>query len=219
MRFVSIALLIFSFSFLALAQSPEKPQLVDRFGKLINDELQGRVMRFEDELAKDGSIGFVILKGPEVGRYFDQRRIIGCGIFTKLPTDKLLFKFSDVQAETSIEFWKVPKGYDSAEFADATPDYKLNLTEPVEMTVSMDSDDFCPRYFELDWYAKFLIANPTLNGRAVIDLRKNNEFLSRVALYRKELVGYGVAANRMRFYHKHFHGEHDEQFWLIPSKK
>jgi len=137
----------------------------------------------------------------------------------RLPLEKLSFRFADNKNEIRVEFWKIPQGYDSAEFRPNIPDYKLNLTEPTELTVSMASDDFCPQYFELNWYAKFLIANPLLTGRAVIDVHTKKEFLSRVARYKKELIGYGIASNRMRYYYKHFHGEHDEQFWLIPPKR
>jgi hypothetical protein len=215
-----LLLLIFSLSpALGSLGQTDKPEMLDSFGKISNDDLQFHVQIFQSELSRDGSTGLAILHGPGLAPYFNQRRIMGCSLFLKWPEDRIQFSFANDQNDTRVEFWKIPKGFRSPEFTPNAPDYRLRPDKPVEMTVSMASDEFCPMYFKLDWYAKFLVANPALKGRAVIDVRTRNEFISRVIRYRKKLLRYGVASDRMQYYHRHFHGEHDEQFWLIPQKR
>jgi hypothetical protein len=122
-----------------------QPQMLDSFGRISNDDLQARVLLFQQQLANDGSTGFVILDGPKLINHFNQRRIIGCCRFMKLPEENLQFKFANDQDEIKVEFWKIPKGFASATFVPSMPDFKLDLTKPVEMTVSMATDEFCPR--------------------------------------------------------------------------
>jgi len=113
-----------------------QPQMLDSFGRISNDDLQARVLLFQQQLANDGSTGFVILDGPKLINHFNQRRIIGCCRFMKLPEENLQFKFANDQDEIKVEFWKIPKGFASATFVPSIPDFKLDLTKPVEMTVS-----------------------------------------------------------------------------------
>jgi hypothetical protein len=141
-----------------------QPKMQDWFGRISNDDLQARVQTFQSELTIDGAAGLAVLHGPGLVPYFNQRRNIGCSRFLKWPEGMIQFRFANDQNGTRVEFWKIPKGFISTEFRPNVPDYRLNLGKPIEMTVSMATDEFCPTYFELNWYAKFLVANPTLKA-------------------------------------------------------
>jgi len=216
MKFRLAVILIIFYSLALQGQTPVKPERLDVFGKISNDDLQARVLYFQEELSKDESTGLAVLYGPPLLQYFNQRRITGCNRFMRISEENIRYKFVGGHDEVRVEFWKIPKGFNSPELVPNEPDYKLELVKPVEMTASMATDEFCPRFFEIDWYAKFLLANPSLNGRAVFDVRTKKDFVARVRKYKKELLGLGVASDRMRYYHKHFRGERDEQFWLVP---
>jgi hypothetical protein len=216
---LGVVLLLVAVTLTTLGQKTVKPEKIDEFRKLSNDDLQARVLNFQQQLAKDNSTGFVVLAGEPLAMYFNQRRIMGCNRFMKFPTDNFQFKFLSNTTEVRVEFWKIPAGYRSKEFTAPEPDYKLPISKPVELTTSMFDDEFCPRYFDVAWYAHFLVANPRLSGRAVIDVKTKREFIGRVSSYRRELAKFGVAPNRMRYFLKHFDGEKDEQFWLVPPKR
>jgi len=197
----------------------EQPIQVDEFGKIGNDDLMAHVDYFQDQIQKSDYVGFIILHGSTLAKYLDKRRIEGCNRWRRYPVDSFKFVFAKDQSDTLVEFWKVPKGFSSPKFTPTVLDYKLdNLTKPIELTKSMATDEFCPTYFDLDWYAHFLNANPRITGRVVIDVKSEKVFRNRVYKYRKELLRRGVSSSRIRYFHRHFNGERDEQFWLMPNK-
>jgi len=214
---VAILLILINNGAVCFAQ--EQPTQVDQFGKIINDDLMAHVDWFQDQLQKSGSIGFVVLHGSTLSKYLNKRRIEGCNRWRKYPVDSFKFVFAPEQDDVSVEFWTVPKGFSSPKFTPTTLDYRLpNLKAPLELTNSMSTDEFCPTYFDLDWYTSFLNANPRFTGRVVIDVKSEKVFRNRVYKYQKELLKRGISSSRIRYFRRHFNGERDEQFWLVPSK-
>jgi hypothetical protein len=203
------------------AQTSERPELVDKFSMESNDGLLTRVDNFQVHLHGSNAKGFVILSGSfSVAKYIIQRRMEGCLIMRGYSVDSLKFVFNnDDKYSMDVEFWTVPKGLESGKFVPTIPDYKLtDLTEPIELSVSMATDDFCPRHFDLEWYSRFMTANPAFRGKAVID-SSPSEFVRRASKYRNELKKLGVSSSRVRFIRRHFPHERDEQWWLIPPMK
>ena len=196
----------------------EQPTKVDQFGKASNDDLMAHVDWFQDQLLKSGSDGFVVLHGSTLSKYLNKRRIEGCNRWRRHPLDNFKFVFAPGQDDVSVEFWTVPKGFSSPKFTPTVLDYKRpNLKAPLELTHSMTTDEYCPTYFDLDWYADFLNANPRFTGRVVIDVKFEKVFRNRVHKYRKELLKRGISSSRIKYFRRHFNGERDEQFWLVPN--
>jgi hypothetical protein len=206
--------LLIVLAFKGFGQDGPKAIQIDEFGKATNDDLQARVDNFQAQISNGKSRGFVILYGSAWAKYLNQRRIEGCNLMRRYPVDSLKFIFVENQDEVKVEFWKVPNGVESSRFTPTIPDYKLN-----ELTTSMATDDFCPRHFDVDWYAHFMNANPTFSGRVVIDVKGEKAFQGRVHKYQIELERLGVSKKRIRYFHRRLHGERDEQFWLIPVRQ
>jgi hypothetical protein len=216
--YLAVILLIL-LSAAAVLTAQKQPTQVDQFGKVSNDDLMAHVDEFQNQLQKSGSIGFVILHGGTLGKYLNKRRIEGCNIWRRYPADSFKFAFANSQEDTLVEFWMVPKGFSSPKFTPTIFDYKLaKLIKPLELTHSMTTDEFCPRYFDLDWYAHFLNANPRFTGRVVIDVKSEKIFRNRINKYKMELLKRGVLSQRIKYFRRHFNGERDEQFWLVPHR-
>ncbi len=219
-RLIPIIVLLFASA--AAAQDQPNAVLVDELGfrnSQSNDALQVVVDRFQTEV-RHGGKGVVILTGSPLTNHLNKRRIEGCGIMLHYPADNLVFVFEPEAKDHLLEFWIVPLTNTDQRFIPKPLDYRLpDLTGPVELTASMYLDDFCPRKFDLEWYSHFLKDNPTFSGKAVIDTTTRRSFYQRVQRARNELKKYGLDAKRVRFEFRHFHGERDEQYWLIPHPK
>ena len=199
---------------------PSKPELVDEFGPVGNDPLMFRVSIFENRIKDINGTGTIVLGGNSWQKHVNKQRIEGCHAWMKIPTDRINFLFKQGSGELSVEFWLIPSGIRFAPPHTEDVSYKLDdLTKPVEFTNSMALEEYCPRIFDLDLYAKFLIANPNFTGRVVINSKTNNDFLRRVSRYRKQLNNLQITSSRIRYFRHRFYGERDEQFWLIPSKQ
>ena len=214
-----LALAIITFGSVLFAQTSAEPELVDGFGKASNDELLARIDNFQDQLRGRDSVGFVVLSGSSLSMYLNKRRIEGCNIMRHYPADSFKFVFSEDPVNVVVELWKVPRATESTKFTPTIPDYKLtDLNEPIELSVSMATDDFCPRHFDLEWYSHFMAANPSFRGKVVID-SSAREFIRRANKYRNKLETLGVLPSRVRFIRRNFPHERDEQWWLIPPAK
>jgi hypothetical protein len=180
--------------------------------------LLARVDNFQIHLSKTKTQGFVFLSGDTLTKYINQRRIEGCNLMRRYPLERFTFVFDNKNkdAKVGFQFWSAPLGYSDEKFVATRPDYKLvDLKKPVELSTSMFDDEFCPRHFNLEWYARFLNANPKFTGRVVFDVKSRKVFLNRVRLRRIALSKLGVATKRITYIRHRFGGEQDEQFWMI----
>ena len=214
----SVGLIILLIAFLSsLAQ--DGPKLVDEFGREPDGALLARIDNFWIQL-KDGSQGVAVLTSTTLGNYLNKRRIEGCNLMRRYPKDSLIFVFEKERQDYWVRLWKIPKDSLDSRFVPTKLDYRLpQLDHSLELTSSMAAGGECPLHFDIAWYANFLRANPTFTGKAVFNTRTNRDFLSRVAKYRRKLTDEGIDIQRVRFFRRHFNGETDEQFWLIPQKK
>jgi len=214
-RFITV-ILTFTTTFLfCLAQN--KPELVDEFEQVKNDELMARVDNLWNQLLNNNSNGFVILSGTSLQKHINQRRIEGCNYWRKYPRNSLKYIFEN-DSNLKLQFWSVPKLIDDPRFQERPLTYELNdLDKPVELSTSTATDEYCPRVFDLEWYSHFMVSNPRFTGKVVIDTSKQN-FSVRVSKYRRKLAILGVKPSRIRFFRRHFYHERDEQWWLIPPK-
>jgi len=198
----------------------QEPEKIDEFGQPSNDALSTRVKVFADQLAnKDDAFGFIRVNGPKWLQYRYLKKIEGCNRWWKRPVDLFKFTLGVEQDDLRIEFWSVPKSKKFNGFVPTVLDYRIpTLSEPVELTVSGGTDEYCPTYFDVEWFSKFVVANPTFFGKVVIDTSKK-DFLKRVGKYRKQFADLGVKPSRVRFFRHHFYHERDEQWWLIPQAR
>lgn len=218
-KILAVGVLMALCSYSGWPQSDDRWLIVDEFGRTTNDELMSRVDRFHEALDKrDDTVALVILYGPRTAQYLNQRRIEGCSRWRKHPSGRFRFVFGPEEHPTQIQvkFYLVAK--DSNIKVDP-PDYKLpNLKKGIELNGAFETDEYCPRYFDVERYSHFMIANPTFRGRVLID-SSSKEFVRRVTKYREELEKLGVAPSTVKFLRRHFIHERDEQWWLIPAKR
>jgi hypothetical protein len=195
----------------------QEPEKVDDFGRTSNDELSTRVKAFADRLAMTDDVsGFVKVNGPKWLQYRFIRKIEGCNRWWRRPEDLFKFILGQEQSELRVEFWSVPGNKNFVGFEQTVLDYRLpDFLIPIELTVHGGTDEYCPTYFDVEWFSKFMVANPTLRGEAVFDTSRP-DFRKRVAKYRKHLERLGVEASRVKFSRSRFYHERDEQWWLIP---
>ena len=210
---------ILLFPLVFVGQTIKQPTEVDEFGALGNDDLMSRVYTLNQQLSKDSNLrAVVIVSGNSWQRQVNVIRIQGCHKWLKIPLDRLTFLF-DSEPEVKVQFWVIPDGTTMSKPETRPVDYDLSdLDKPVELSSSQSTDEYCPRYFDVDLYSHYMIANPSFTGKVIIDATRN-QFVRRVLAYRSQLRKVGVAPPRIRFYRKHFYHERDEQWWLIPPKR
>lgn len=190
--------------------------IVDDFGLVSNDALMSHVEFFHETLDKrDDAVGMIILYGPRITQYLNQRRIEGCSRWRKRPPNRFIFVFGpeeELPTKVQGKFYLVAK---DANIKVDPPDYKLSgLKKPIELNGAFDVDEYCPRDFNLEWYSRFMSANPTFQGKVIINATRS-VFNRRVIEHRKTLEKLGVTRKRVKFIRQHFVHERDEQWWLI----
>jgi hypothetical protein len=197
-----------------------RPRLIAKFtGGVDNDTLAAYMDLFHSERIKTGTPGYVVLRGSNWAKLRNYRRVTGCLRWRNVSSQEVMYVFAETQPVTEVEFWLVPNGIGSENFHPSEPDYRLDdLNEPVEVSVSQATDEYCPIAFDLEYFSRFLKANPYFSGKAVIDSPKKN-FVPRVLRYRTKLSKLGISPDRVRYVRRHFAGERDERWWLIPSKR
>ncbi len=204
----------------SFAQNDDRWLIVDDFGRVSNDTLMYKVESLHETLDKrEDAFGLVILYGPRITQYLNQRRIEGCSRWRKRPAGRFRFIFGPdekLPADVQVKFCLVAK---DTNIKIEPPDYKLSgLKKPVELSASLTTDEYCPRYFDLEWYSHFMSANPTFRGKVIIDASLSM-FNNRVIEHRNALDKLGIGQKRLKFIRRHFVHERDEQWWLIPSKQ
>ena len=217
-RLVPTLFLVVLFIIGTNAQQSTEPVQIDEFGQISNDGLMSRLENLYVELSKQkDSSAVAVLSGNSWERQTNLRRIMGCHEWLKLRTDRISYRFTDVP-EMKVEFWLIPNGTSLSISGTRPVDYDLSdLHKAVEFSASQSTDEYCPRYFDLNLYSRYLKANPSFRGRVMIDTSQR-QFVGRVSTYRKQLSNLGIALSRIRFYRRHFYHERDEQWWLIPAK-
>src|SRR6185369_14187328 len=114
-------------------------------------------------------------------------------LIRKHPQNILKFVFGPEEHEARIKFYLVAR---DANIRIDAPDYKLiDLKRPIELNSAFATDEFCPLHFDLDWYAHFMTANPSIRGKVVVD-SSQKEFIRRISGYRKELEKLGISPSR-----------------------
>ena len=216
-RSLIVALIFLSCSI--AGQTITAPTQVDEFGPLSNDDLLARVHYLDVQLKQNNSLkAIAIISGNSWERQVNLLRLRGCHRWLQIPLDRISF-FFDSESEVKVEFWVLPNGMKLAKSNLRPTDYDLSdLTKPVELSTSQSLEEYCPRYVDVNLYSRYLAANPTFNGKVVIDTSRKH-FVARVSTYRKQLRKLGITESRIRFYRKHFYHEHDEQWWLMPPKR
>lgn len=195
----------------------QEPAQMDEFSFRTQDALMARVDHFAEQLSNTESTGYIKLNGPKWTQYRFLRKIEGCNRWRKRPIDTFKFILGPYQDELKIEFWRVPKGQEGKNFVPTVLDYRMpQLPAPIELSASRNTDEYCPTSSDVEWFSKFMVANPLLKGKVVIDTSKT-EFIKRVVNHRKALLDNGVNPTSVRFIRRKFIHERDEQWWLVPN--
>lgn len=218
MRLHKLVMMVILTATLTYGQATE-PRQIAKFSAVSNDSLLSFVDIFHTERIKAGAHGYVILRGSNWAKLLNYRRITGCLRWRNVSSNEVSYVFAETQSVPEVEFWLTPVGFTSEKFKPSEPDYGLAaLSSPVEVSVSQATDEYCPINFDLEYFSRFLKANPNLSGKAIIDSSKKG-FAKRVASHRKKLSTLGISPGRIIYVRRHFSGERDEQGWLIPARR
>jgi len=199
-------------------------KLVDEFGKMSNDPLQARVFYLMESLYKNNSRGLVALsapKGNSLARYINERRIEGCLLWMKYDTSYLSYVFAERNDDILVQLWEVPQNAPKPQFNLVAHDYKLtDLSKPVRLSMLNVSDEYCPLRFDMEFYSRFLKANPKINGKIVIYEKTAKKYQKERLKYLRELtLKEKVSPKQINFARGKYEGVSDAEFWLIPAKK
>ncbi len=220
--FVFLILLVaFQFCF---SQGKPKAVLIDKFGKIINDELQARIENFYSSTYDTNSKGYVIVHGTkddQLTKYTFERHIKGCFRWGKWSNENFIFVLGEDRIELEVELWKVPSGAGKPQYAETPRDYKLpKLTEPRKIYLLNIADEYCPLYFNVEFYSQFLKANFNLTGKIVIYEKTLKNYQREKRKYLRELTETNnISAERIVFVRGKYYGEPDAEFWYIPNGK
>ena len=214
--------------FLALAfqigfgQESSEIELIDRFGRVSNDELLSRFDPFYQAINGTNSTGYILIhtsKNEPITKYLYGRKIKGCFLNRRVSDKNFIFAFVEDKKESGIEFWKVSKGVEKPKFTEIKPDYNLlGITQPHLVYDNSWEDDYCPLHFDLEFYAKFLKANPTLIGKLIIHGKTLKYFRKHSQDYLKELTEtHKVPQKQLKFVRANQSFEGNVEFWLVPK--
>ncbi len=157
--FFAFLLLLAAFQF-CFSQEKPKTELIWKFGKVINDELLALYDNFYSSVYNSNSKGYIIVYGTKddpLTKYIVERRIKGCFRWGERSDKNFVFVLSKEREEFEVEFWKVPNGADKLQYTETPRDYKLvGLTEPRMIYKLNIADEYCPLYFDIEFYSKFL---------------------------------------------------------------
>jgi len=222
---LTLILLIF-FQNICFAQNQTNSKIVDEFGKLSNDDLQGRVWQFTEILNQNKSYGTIVLFGEKkypLATYINERRIQGCLSYLKVKTDRLSFIFTDDKDEVGGQFWESPNPEQKPSFSETPHDYRLsNLAKPYLIYRFNESiaDEFCPLYFDMEYYSRFLKANPNIIGKIVIREKSADKFQKERLKYLRQLTRKEkVSPKQINIVRGKFKNSSDTEFWLVPLKR
>lgn len=216
-----ISLAAFQFCF---SQDKPKAVLIWKFGKVINDELLAVYDNFYSTVYDTNSKGYVIVYGTEddpLTKYTFESHIKGCFRWTKRSDENFVFVLGENRKEFEVEFWKVPNGADKPQYTETPRDYKLvGLTEPRMFYKLNIADEYCPLYFDMEFYSKFLNANSNLVGKITIYEKTLKSYQREKQKYLRELTATNkVSARQIIFVRGKYYGEPDAEFWLVRQKK
>ena len=206
------------------AQEQSKAILVERFGGLTNDPLQATIYNFIEDITKTNSKGFIIVYGTkksQLSKYLYERKIRGCFQWGNYSDNNFSFALGEDKNDFTIELWKVPVGAEKPRFEEAKRDYNLSqITQPHLIYQYSLSDEYCPLYFDMKFYSRFLNANPNIIGKIVIREKTLSKYNKEKQKYLQELTKTNkVSLKQIKFVRAKYESESDAEFWLIPQKK
>ncbi len=221
-----LLILICLFAILQTSFGQEKPQaiLIDKFGKIINDDLLARFDSFYFSIYDTNSKGYVIVHGTKddpLTKYTFERHIKGCFRMGKRSDENFIFALAEDRDKFEVEIWKVPNGAEKPQFIDMPRDYKLDeLTKPRIVHKLNIADEYCPLFFDMEFYSKFLKANPNIIGKIIIYEKSLKNYQRERLKYLRDLTKTnGVALQQISFVRGKYYGETDAEFWLVPQSK
>jgi len=218
-----VLIVLLAYFQICIGQEESKAVLIDTFSRGSNDDLLARIYNFFPFIDKN-SKGYIIIHGTKISplsKYLYERKIKGCFQWVKYPVKNFDFVLAEDKDEFRVEFWKVPNGSDKPQFVEIIRDYKLSeMTEPYLIYQYSWFDEYCPLYFNLEFYSKFLKANTSnLIGKIVIREKTLTQYRRVRQKYLKELTeSNGISQKQLRFVRAKYEHESDSEFWLVPVK-
>jgi hypothetical protein len=209
---------------ICFAQKTSQAILFDEFEKISNDPLQWRVYNFMQTLDRNDSRGYVVTYGTKenpLAKYFNERRIQGCLLWMKYDLTRFSFIFTEDKDKIGGQFWEIPEGGGKPELQEMPHDYKLTYLMTPQIIDKLNvADEYCPLHFDMQFYARFLNANPNIFAKIIIYQKTANKYQKEKLKYLRELTGKeNVAPRRIKFVRGKYYGEPDAEFWLEPLRE
>jgi hypothetical protein len=220
--------LVFAFLFTCLpagfGQNQTERTSMDDFEEVTGDKLQERIEKFVKALTQNNSRGLIVLyapKGRSILRYLFEGRLKGCFKMWKYDDSKISYIFADGRDDIFIQFWEIPPNTAPPEVNEIPRDYKLSdLSKPVMLDNLYKETPYCPLAFDMNFYSRFLNANPDIDAKIVIYEKTLKAFESEKQKYSQELTQTEqISPQRITFVKGQYKGVSDAEFWLVPVTK
>ncbi len=218
---ILILLLTFQFCF---GQEKPKAELIDKFSYESNDPLQARIFNLISAVKKSNSKGYIIIHSStkdSLDKYLYERRIKNCFRWAKLPDKNFVIVLGEDRNDFEVELWKVPNGADKPQFTETRKDYVVtSLSKPKLIHKLQWNEEYCPLYFDLQFYSKFLKVNPNLVGRIIIREKKLSNFNKvKQELTRQLTITNKVSKTQLEFVKDKIEYSEDVEYWFVLKNK
>lgn len=215
-----LMILAFQFSF---GQEKPKAELQEIIGPTNNDNLLSRVQNLSHSLEEKDTAYIVISSTDDnqLFKYKTERKIKGC-FYPKFPSNKLVIVYDENKNEDLTEFWRVPFGAIPPRNPDETKkDFTLSKSQNKVLLYSGSwEEDYCRTNFDLEFYSKFLLANPHLFGKISVLAKTQKQGLNKVFSISQTLIKkFKVPKSQLKISYTWNNVWDYEDYWLVPKKK
>jgi hypothetical protein len=211
---------------ICVAQEKPKAVLVDEFGKVNYSNLRYSFDQFWTEIQKTpNSKGYIVIYGDKnepLSKYYREVWLKEFISFRNFPASQLVFLYGEDKEELKTQFWIAPLGADRPTFAEDDWNYKLPKTiKPTVIHQTLELAEYGPEplnlEFYIEFYSKFLNANPDSRGHLVIYDKSTKGFNeARQPLFEQLVKKNKVRQNQLKFFYVKSKKSGIE-FWFVPK--
>ncbi|HRH43327.1 MAG TPA: hypothetical protein PKY82_16965 [Pyrinomonadaceae bacterium] len=220
---LTFLLLILTFQ-VSFGQEKPKAILIDVAGQVNNDSLSSRVDNLKISLG-DTDKSYIVINSEEsdqIYKYKMERRILKCSELSPRLKNKVFVLFDNSKNENSTEFWQVPEGAPIPSASDSPKNFVVSKSQKETLIHSTSfENEYCHLHFDLEFYSKFLLANPNLIGKIKVYAKNKNQ-VSKTAfkLIQNLTKKFKVPRNQIQiFYRLNWNTTFNYEDYFLVSKR
>lgn len=219
-KLIFTILLLFASFQVFFGQENTKVQLFDEFGAINCDDLSHRIDKLMVNLNNDSSsVGYVVIYGSRNDpfyKYFQEHQLKTFIRFRNFDIKRIKFLHGGDEENLRTQLWKSSDNISKPDVKEIEWNYKLPpAMKPLKMHMDSWISEVCDEIFSLEYYSKFLRANPNIRGNIVI-IGSNMDKFHKVEnnLSRKLTGKYKVSRHQLKFFYVKNRNS-DVEYWLV----